>query len=56
MFTKTVLENGLSVVLAPMVHVNSVTVLVMVKDGSKYETKNINEFLEVQLPKIVTQL
>jgi predicted Zn-dependent peptidase len=51
MFQKTTLENGLSVVLAPMVHVKSVTVLVMVRSGSKYETKNITDFLEVQLPK-----
>jgi predicted Zn-dependent peptidase len=49
MFSKTTLENGLSVVFAPMAHVKSVTVLVMVKAGSKYETKNINgisHFLE----------
>ena len=50
-FSKTTLENGLSVALAPMAHVKSVTVLVMVKDGSKYETKNITDFLEVELPK-----
>jgi len=56
MFSKTTLENGLSVALASMVHVKSVTVLVMVRAGSKYETKNINDFLEVELPKIVTQL
>lgn len=48
-FTKTVLSNGLKVVTIPMVDNPSVTVLVTVEAGSKYETKEINglsHFLE----------
>lgn len=49
MFKKTVLPNGLRVVVHPMNGVNSVTVLVLVGAGSRYENKNINgiaHFLE----------
>lgn len=48
-FTKTILKNGLRVVTVPMKDNPSVTVLVMVEAGSKYETKDINglsHFLE----------
>ncbi len=49
MFKKTTLKNGLRVVAVPMKNANSVTVLVLVGTGSKYETKDINgvsHFLE----------
>ena len=49
MFKKHVLNNGLRMVLAPMEGAQSVTVLVLVATGSKYETKEINgisHFLE----------
>lgn len=48
-FKKTVLKNGLTIITVPMKDSPSVTVLVMVKTGSKYETKEINglsHFLE----------
>jgi predicted Zn-dependent peptidase len=48
-FTKTILSNGLRLVTVPMIDNPSVTVLVMVEAGSKYETKEINglsHFLE----------
>ncbi len=48
-FNKTVLKNGLRVVTIPMPDNPSVTVLVMVETGSKYETKRnngISHFLE----------
>ena len=48
-FKKQTLKNGLTLITAPMKDVPSVTVLVMVKTGSKYETKEINglsHFLE----------
>lgn len=48
-FTKTILPNGLRVVTIPMADNPSVTVLVMVEAGSKYESKEINglsHFLE----------
>jgi predicted Zn-dependent peptidase len=48
-FKKTTLKNGLTIITAPMKDNPSVTVLVMVKAGSKYETKEINglsHFLE----------
>jgi len=48
-FKKTTLKNGLRVITVPMENANSVTVLVLVGTGSKYETKNINgisHFLE----------
>ena len=49
MFSKNVLSNGLRAVLAPMPQVKSVTALVMVEAGSRYETKQnngISHFLE----------
>jgi len=49
MFTKTTLKNGLRIILAPTKGTKTVTVLLMVGTGSKYETKDINgvsHFLE----------
>jgi predicted Zn-dependent peptidase len=49
MFKKHTLPNGLRIILAPMEGAQSVTVLVLVATGSKYETKEINgisHFLE----------
>jgi predicted Zn-dependent peptidase len=48
-FNKTVLKNGLRIITVPMTDNPSVTVLVMVEAGSKYETKDqngISHFLE----------
>lgn len=48
-YTKKILKNGLRVILAPMADNPTVTVLVLVEAGSKYETKRINglsHFLE----------
>src|SRR3989344_4760893 len=48
-FKKTILKNGLRIVLAPQADSLTVTVLVLVATGSKYETKEINgisHFLE----------
>lgn len=48
-FTTTTLKNGLKVVVSPMPTSPSVTVLVIVKTGSKYETaemSGISHFLE----------
>ncbi len=48
-FNKTILPNGLRVITIPMPDNPSVTVLVMVEAGSKYETKEISgisHFLE----------
>ncbi|PIR98054.1 MAG: hypothetical protein COT89_01280 [Candidatus Colwellbacteria bacterium CG10_big_fil_rev_8_21_14_0_10_42_22] len=48
-FEKTVLDNGLRVIVAPQKDNPAVTVLVLVSTGSKYETKEINgisHFLE----------
>ncbi|MBM2817500.1 MAG: peptidase protein [Parcubacteria group bacterium] len=48
-FTKTILKNGLRVITVPMKDNPTVTILVMVEAGSKYETKEINglsHFLE----------
>ncbi len=48
-FNKTILESGLRIVTIPMADNPSVTVLVMVEAGSKYETKKTNglsHFLE----------
>src|SRR3989338_4593016 len=48
-FTKKVLKNGLRVITAPMKDNPTVTVLVLVEAGSKYETKKVNgisHFLE----------
>ena len=49
MFKKTTLPNGLRVITVPVKNANSVTVLILVGTGSKYETKDINgisHFLE----------
>ena len=49
MYKKNKLKNGLRVISIPMKNANSVTVLVLVGTGSKYETKDINgisHFLE----------
>jgi predicted Zn-dependent peptidase len=49
MFSKTILTNGIRVVSVPMPQVKSVAVLVLVKTGSRYETKETNgisHFLE----------
>jgi predicted Zn-dependent peptidase len=48
-YTKTVLENGLRVITVPMKDNPTVTVLMLVEAGSKYETKEkngISHFLE----------
>lgn len=48
-FKKTILKSGLTIITVPMKDNPSVTVLVMVKAGSKYETKEISglsHFLE----------
>jgi len=49
MYTKTELKNGLRFVFVPVKDAKSVTVLILVGTGSKYETKDINgisHFLE----------
>ena len=49
LYKKTTLSNGLRVITIPIENANSVTVLVLVGTGSKYETKDINgisHFLE----------
>lgn len=49
MYKKTTLENGLRLITVPMESANSVTVLILVGTGSKYETKDISgisHFLE----------
>lgn len=49
MFKKTVLDNGLRIITAPMQGTNTVTVLVLCGTGSDYESKDINgisHFLE----------
>lgn len=49
MFKKTVLDNGLRILTAPMQGTNTVTVLVLCGTGSDYESKEINgisHFLE----------
>ena len=49
MFSKTTLKNGLTLITVPMPHLDSVTTLVAVGAGSRYETRNINgisHFLE----------
>lgn len=48
-FSKTILPNGLRLVVVPMRDNNTVTVMVLVEAGSKYETKEvsgISHFLE----------
>lgn len=49
MYKKTTLSNGLRIITVPMLNTKTVTVLVLVATGSKYETKEINgisHFLE----------
>src|ERR1035437_8805514 len=49
LYKKTILENGLRIITVPIKNANSVTVLILVGTGSKYETKDINgisHFLE----------
>lgn len=49
MYKKTTLSNGLRIITVPIENANSVTVLILVGAGSKYETKDINgisHFLE----------
>ena len=49
MFKKTVLENGLRIITAPMQGTNTVTVLVLCGTGSDYESRDISgisHFLE----------
>jgi len=49
MYKKITLKNGLRVITVPIENSNSVTVLILVGTGSKYETKDINgisHFLE----------
>jgi predicted Zn-dependent peptidase len=48
-YKKIILDNGLRVITVPMENANSVTVLILVGTGSKYETKDISgisHFLE----------
>jgi len=49
LYKKTTLTNGLRVITIPMENANSVTALILIGAGSKYETKDINgisHFLE----------
>jgi len=49
LYKKIKLDNGLRVITVPMENANSITVLILVGAGSKYETKDINgisHFLE----------
>lgn len=49
MFKRIILENGLRIILVPQESTQAVTVLILVKTGSKYETKKtkgISHFLE----------
>ena len=49
MFEKTTLKNGLRIITVPQKNTQAVTILVLVKTGSKCETKEINgisHFLE----------
>lgn len=58
MVGKEVLPNGLRVILAPMEQVKSVTVLVLVEAGSRYENKKdngISHFLEHMMFKGTTK-
>ena len=58
MFKKTFLKNGLRIITAPMNGTETVTVLVLVGTGSRYETKDINgisHFLEHMMFKGTTK-
>ena len=49
LYKKTILDNGLKIITIPIENANSVTVLILVGTGSKYEKKDINgisHFLE----------
>ncbi len=49
LYKKATLDNGLRIITIPMKHANSITVLILVGTGSKYEKKDINgisHFLE----------
>ncbi len=49
MYKKTTFNNGLRLITVPIENANSVTVLILVGTGSKYETKDVNgisHFLE----------
>ena len=49
MYKKTTLDNGLRIITIPLKESKSITVLILVKTGSKYETKEtsgISHFLE----------
>jgi len=49
MYKKITLNNGLRIITIPMENANSITVLILIGTGSKYETKDINgisHFLE----------
>ncbi len=49
MYKKTTLQNGLRLLIVPVKNANSITVLILVGTGSKYETKDISgisHFLE----------
>ncbi len=49
LYKKTTLDNGLKIITIPIENANSITVLILVGTGSKYETKDINgisHFLE----------
>ena len=49
LYKKTLLDNGLRLITVPIENANSITVLILVGTGSKYETKDINgisHFLE----------
>lgn len=52
MFKKTILKNGLRIITSPMKGTRTITILVMVATGSRYETKQTNgisHFLEHML-------
>ena len=51
-FSKKVLKNGLRVVTVPMKDNQTVTVLVLVEAGSKYETKEVNGIFYAMGPNV----
>lgn len=42
MYKKNVLENGLTIITAPMKQVESLTLMIIAKVGARYETKRVN--------------
>jgi len=49
MYKKIILNNGLRIITVPIENANSITVLILIGTGSKYETKDVNgisHFLE----------